>query len=59
MDSNYIERLRYRLIISRYYWKSTVINEGIADREALRVQISALLIQDSLSVDEFIELLVE
>ena len=55
--------------ISRYYQKSTiiekpanrtVINKGIAEREALRVQILALPgIQDPLSVDEFIELLAE
>ena len=55
--------------ISRCYQKSTiikkpvnrtVINEGIAEREALRVQILALPgIQDPLSVDEFIEPLVE
>ncbi len=38
----------------------TVINEGMAKREALRVQISALPgIQDPLLVDEFIEPLVE
>jgi hypothetical protein len=51
--------------ISRCYWKSTVIekpanrtviDEGMAEREALRVQISALPSQDLLSVDEFIEL---
>ena len=56
-------------IISRYYQKSTiikkpvnrtVIDEGMAEREALYVQISALpRIQDPLSVDEFIEPLVE
>jgi hypothetical protein len=55
--------------ISRCYWKSTiiekpanrtVIDEGMAEREALRVQISALPgIQDPLSVDEFIEPLAE
>ena len=38
----------------------TVIDKGIAEREALYVQISALPgIQDPLSVDEFIEPLVE
>jgi hypothetical protein len=57
------------LTILRYYWKSTIIekpanrtivDKGIAKREALRVQISHLPgIQDPLLVDEFIELLVE
>ena len=55
--------------ISRCYWKSTiiekpanrtVIDEGMAEREALRVQILAVPgIQDPLSVDEFIEPLAE
>ena len=56
------------ITISRYYWKSmvikkpvdeTVIDEGISEREALRIQISALPTQDFLSVDEFIEPLEE
>ena len=57
------------LTISQCYQKSTiikkpvnrtVIDKGIAEREALHVQILALLrIQDPLSVDKFIELLVE
>ena len=38
----------------------TIINEGIAEREALYIWISALpQIQDPLSMDKFIELLVE
>ena len=57
------------LTILQCYWKSTIIekpanrtivNKGIAEREALRVQISYLPgIQDPLPVDEFIELLAE
>jgi hypothetical protein len=57
------------LTILRCYWKSTIIekpanrtivDEGIAEREALRVQISHLPgIQDPLPVDEFIEPLAE
>ena len=57
------------LTILRCYWKSTVIekpanrtivDEGVAKREALRVQISHLSgIQDPLLVDEFIEPLAE
>jgi DDE superfamily endonuclease len=55
--------------ILRCYWKSTVIekpanaimvDEGIAEREDLRLQISLLPgIEDPLSVDEFIEPLAE
>jgi hypothetical protein len=57
------------LTILRCYWKSTIIeklanrtivNEGIAEREALRIQISYLPgFQDPLPVDEFIEPLAE